>query len=932
MSTSIEPPFPRAWWKSAVVYQIYPSSFFDSNGDGIGDLNGIHAKLDYLKDLGVDVIWLSPIYRSPQADMGYDISDYRDIDPRYGTLADWDNLLQGVHERGMKLMMDLVANHTSDEHEWFQQSKSSKNDPKRDWYMWRPPKYVDGQRFPPNNWKSVFQGSAWELDPITQEYYLHLYVQKQPDLNWDNPIVRNAVWDVMRFWIERGCDGFRMDVINIISKVQGLPDAPVVDHSQYHQPASMYFANGPHVHEYIKEMHREVLSHHDLITVGETPFTHDASVLAEYVLPKNKELNTVFNFDLMDLDSPEESPLVKKAWRLTEFKAIVGRWQMYKREEGYWNAVFIENHDHARAVSRFGNDSVAWRAISAKMLAVLEVTQTGTLYMYQGQELGMKNFPRTWGIEEYKDVASQNYWALIKGQRQEATGKDEVDMEGVLDGFQQKARDHARIPMQASFHSPLGGVMCHLVPMLPAFFVPRLCSTSWSLTFSADPRVSERHDISTRHPFTIHDVLTPCPRCSLPFVFECPDERSHSGTATPNAGFTAGTPWMRAFEEDAREGWNAADQSNAPASVLAFWKRALQVRRVHDVLIYGDFEMRLDKDERVFAYVRTLGDVRAWILLNFSDGVVEVEREGLGMDEDDARRCQLVLGNYEDHDDGSGLSLETKLALRGYEARVYVINRALMAALEWTSKSPSEIQFPPVTDSLCHLIADENLRGGVVNRFHDGTETAQTRILDVKVPTHLMASLKMIARLAEHHSDLCERFKPRLYELAKRKGDSFGSAAVNALVAMSAPFTRDIYICNTLGYLSIILPPLDVEVDSSLSHDDTDEFRLPTVRWVNDTGILNQEFMLQLVSTITSRNVHERTQATLTLLKLCRDAMVREFCTQKNVLDIFVSQLKQKKTSLLAAYALRKCLEYDMCTSDHSLHVAPALVSMVNKN
>ncbi|KAG9310463.1 hypothetical protein JVU11DRAFT_9606 [Chiua virens] len=260
------------------------------------------------------------------------------------------------------------------------------------------------------------------------------------------------------------------------------------------------------------------------------------------------------------------------------------------------------------------------------------------------------------------------------------------------------------------------------------------------------------------------------------------------------------------------------------------------------------------------------------------------------------------------------------------------VTRALTAALEWTSKSPSEIQFPLVTDSLCYLIADENLRGGVVNWFRDGTETAQTRILDVKVPTHLMASLKMIARLAEHHSDLCERFKPRLYELAKKKGDSFGSAAVNALVAMRAPFTRDIYICNTLGYLSIILPPLDVEVDSSLSHDDTDEFRLPTVRWVNDMGVLNQEFMLQLVSTITSRNVHERTQATLTLLKLCRDAMVRGFCTQKNVLDIFVSQLKQKKTSLLAAYALRKCLEYDMCTSDHNLHAAPALVSMVNKN
>ncbi|KAF8551259.1 glycoside hydrolase family 13 protein [Imleria badia] len=595
--TPSEPPFPRAWWKSAIVYQIYPASFSDSNGDGIGDLNGIHAKLDYLKDLGVDVLWLSPIYRSPQADMGYDISDYRDIDPRYGTLADWDNLLRGVHQRGMKLMMDLVVNHTSDEHEWFQRSKSSKDDPKRDWYMWRPPRYVDGQRLPPNNWKSVFQGSAWEFDPGTEEYYLHLYVRKQPDLNWDNPVVRDAVWDVMRFWIDRGCDGFRMDVINLISKTYGLPDAPVVDHTQYYQPASMYFTNGPHVHEYIQQMHREVLSQHDLITVGETPFTHDASGLAAYVLPQNKELNMVFNFELMDLDSSEESPLVKKAWRLSDLKAIVGRWQTYKREEGFWNAVFIENHDQARSVSRFGNDSPAWRAISAKMLAVLEVTQTGTVYVYQGQELGMKNFPRTWGIEAYKDVASQNYWALIKEQRKKEQGREDVDMEDVLDGFQQKARDHARIPMQAS--RPL-----------------------WD--------------------------------------------------ATPNAGFTTGTPWMRAYEDDAREGWNAADESkptdSEPESVLAFWKRAIGVRKAHEVLVYGNFEMRLEEDERVFAYVRRLGDVKAWVVLNFTAEAVEVP---------------LGSGSGSGETSGLGPGMEGSktgtLELRGYEARVYIQTCPMMA-------------------------------------------------------------------------------------------------------------------------------------------------------------------------------------------------------------------------------------------------------------
>ncbi|TFK33158.1 glycoside hydrolase family 13 protein [Crucibulum laeve] len=445
-------PHSRAWWKEAIVYQIYPISFFDSNGDGIGDLNGIHSKLDYLKDLGVDVLWLSPIYRSPLADMGYDISDYRDIDPRYGTLADWDNLLKGVHDRGMKLMMDLVVNHTSDEHAWFQESRSSKTNPKRDWYIWRPPKYdAAGNRQPPNNWKSVFQGSAWDYDEKTDEYYLHLYVSKQPDLNWENPDVRQAVWELMRFWIDRGCDGFRMDVINLISKVDGLPDAPIAIPDEPYQPASMYFANGPRVHEFIKEMNAKVLAQKDLITVGETPFTHDASQLAAYVLPANKELNMVFHFELMDIDAAmgrDHSPLIPRDWKLSEIKDIVGRWQKYKRDEGFWNAIFIENHDHSRSVSRFGSDSERWRATSAKMLAILEITQSGTQYVYQGQELGLKNFPRSWGIEEYKDVASQNYWNRVLQHRKQEAGGAEVDMSDVLDGFQRKARDHARVPMQ----------------------------------------------------------------------------------------------------------------------------------------------------------------------------------------------------------------------------------------------------------------------------------------------------------------------------------------------------------------------------------------------------------------------------------------------------------------------------------------------------
>lgn len=453
------------WWKEAAVYQIYPTSFFDSNGDGIGDLNGIISKLDYIRDLGATVIWLSPIYKSPLADMGYDIADYRAIDPRYGTLEDWDKLLRGAHERGLKLMMDLVVNHTSDEHEWFAESRSAReNNPKRDWYIWRPPrKDENGDRQPPNNWKSNFEESAWAYDDKTGEYYLHLWHEKQPDLNWENPDVRQAVWDVMRFWLDRGCDGFRMDVINCLSKTPGLPDAPVTNPKDRYQPASMYYANGPRIHEFLKEMHGKVLSHYTTITVGETPFTHDTDKLAAYVLPDSKELNMAFPFELMHVDAPSEGPegqpsaLFHRDYKLSEFKAIVNKWQLLKMKAGYWNATYIENHDQARSVTRFGDDSSDdLRKHSAKLLALFHGTQRGTLYVYQGQELGLKNAPRTWGIEEYLDVATKNFWNNILTQRRRETGKEDVDMEDILDGIQMKARDHARIPVSWD-SSPHGG-------------------------------------------------------------------------------------------------------------------------------------------------------------------------------------------------------------------------------------------------------------------------------------------------------------------------------------------------------------------------------------------------------------------------------------------------------------------------------------------
>ncbi|KAI0684458.1 glycoside hydrolase family 13 protein [Cytidiella melzeri] len=582
----------RAWWKSAVVYQIYPISFFDSNGDGIGDLPGIHQKLDYIKALGTDVIWLCPIYKSPLADMGYDISDYQSIDPRYGTLEDWDKLLAGVHQRGMKLLMDLVANHTSDEHEWFKESRSSKTHPKRDWYIWRPPRYDEnGQRHPPNNWKSIFQGPAWEYDETTEEYFLHLFVKEQPDLNWENSAVRDAIWDTMRFWLARGCDGFRMDVINMISKVDGLPDAVVTDPGSELQPAGLLYVNGPKVHEYIREMNDKVLSQHDIMTVGETPLTHNPDDIAAYVLPANKELNMVFQFQVMDIDSggveggaEAVSPLVYRKWKLLELKNITERWQLYKREQGYWNALFLENHDHSRSVSRYGNDTPQWRAASAKLLALYHTTQAGTLYVYQGQELGMANFSKSWGLEEYKDVATINFWKQELEKRQKTQGKTNVDMSDVLAGFQRKARDHARTPVQ------------------------------WN--------------------------------------------------SNPHAGFTTGNPWMR-VNDDYLGGWNADAENDDPTSVLNFWRRALAVRRNHEVLIYGDFELLLREHPKVFAYKRMLDGVTALVAMNFSESEVVLEADSLGLSE--LKSSKVALANYPDfsHD-------EKELRLRGYEGVMYI--------------------------------------------------------------------------------------------------------------------------------------------------------------------------------------------------------------------------------------------------------------------
>jgi oligo-1,6-glucosidase len=413
---------PSPWWRDAVVYQIYPRSFADSDGDGIGDLDGIAARLDHLARLGVDVLWLSPIYPSPQDDNGYDISDYRDVDPVFGSLDGFDSLLEQVHARGMKLVMDLVVNHTSDEHPWFVESRSSRENPKRDWYFWRDE---------PNNWTSAFSGSAWDLDEQTGQYYLHLFSRKQPDLNWENPEVREAVHEMMRWWLERGVDGFRMDVINFISKPPGLPDG-----------ADGYVC-GPRIHEFLREMHREVFDGREgLLTVGEMPgvTVEEARVFTD---PASREVDMVFQFEHVNIDQDGS----KWNWHpldLRDLKHSLGRWQEGLAGTG-WNSLYWNNHDQPRIVSRWGDDG-EHRVAAAKLLGTVLHLHRGTPYVYQGEELGMTNVPFE-SIEDFRDIESLNHYA-------DATAAGQAPDE-VLRALRRMSRDNARTPMQwdASEHA-----------------------------------------------------------------------------------------------------------------------------------------------------------------------------------------------------------------------------------------------------------------------------------------------------------------------------------------------------------------------------------------------------------------------------------------------------------------------------------------------
>ena len=422
----------KAWWKEAVIYQIYPRSFADSNGDGIGDLNGITAHLDYLETLGIDVIWLSPVYKSPNDDNGYDISDYRDIMNDFGTMEDFDRLLAEAHRHHIKIVMDLVVNHTSDEHAWFIESRSSKDNPHRDYYIWKDPK--NGKE--PNNWGSCFGGSAWELDERTGMYYLHCFSKKQPDLNWENPKVRDEVFDMMNWWCEKGIDGFRMDVISMISKDQSYPDGPVED--GLYGSFSPYVCNGPRVHEFLQEMNNRVLSHYDLLTVGEAAgVTIDEA--KKYANSDGTELGMVFQFEHVDLVKSPIGKWTDQKPQLTDFRRVMNKWQ-YELEGKAWNSLFLDNHDQPRVVSRFGNDSEAYRVISAKMLATCLHMMKGTPYIYQGEELGMTNvyFDK---LEDYRDIESINAF-------HQYVDSGIVKADDMMRYLKEISRDNARTPMQ----------------------------------------------------------------------------------------------------------------------------------------------------------------------------------------------------------------------------------------------------------------------------------------------------------------------------------------------------------------------------------------------------------------------------------------------------------------------------------------------------
>lgn len=435
----------RQWWKEAVVYQVYPRSFNDANGDGIGDLKGITEKLPYLAKLGINVIWLSPVFDSPNVDNGYDISDYFAIMSDFGTMEDFDEMLETAHKHGIKILMDLVANHTSDEHPWFKESRSSKDSPYRDYYIWKDPKGFDedGNPIPPNNWASEFGGPAWEWDEATGQFYLHIFFKEQPDLNWENEKVREDLYSMVRWWLDKGVDGFRLDAINIISKPEGFPDDPSTDFEKHTSSIPFVISNGTMVHPWMKELTRETFSRYDVMTVGETSATspEDAKLWAGY---HTGELNMIFHFDHMGVDNDPNGKLGGKwsyaPYKLTELKRILNDWQT-TLEGNAWGSLYWNNHDQPRVVSRFGNDSDEFRTLSAKQLATTLHFMQGTPYIYQGEEMGMTNVKFD-SIEDYRDGDSIRFYEDMHVDHKR------LSHEEAMQAIYIKGRDNARTPVQ----------------------------------------------------------------------------------------------------------------------------------------------------------------------------------------------------------------------------------------------------------------------------------------------------------------------------------------------------------------------------------------------------------------------------------------------------------------------------------------------------
>ena len=550
----------KKWWKECVVYQIYPRSFKDSNGDGIGDLNGITEKMDYLQELGVDVIWLSPVYQSPNDDNGYDISDYQAIMEEFGTMEDFDRMLAAAHEHGLKLVMDLVVNHTSDEHPWFVESRKSVDNPYRDYYIWRPAR--EGKE--PNNWGSCFSGPAWEYDRETDEYYLHLFSKKQPDLNWDNPRVRQEVFDMMNWWLDKGVDGFRMDVISLISKKPDLPDgkAGINGYASFNEPA-----NGPHVHEYLQEMREKVLNRADTITVGECSGV-TLEEAKQYASADGKELNMVFQFEHMDVDADGANKWTDKHMDLREMKEVLTKWQK-GLENIAWNSLFWENHDQPRSVSRYADDSPEYREMSAKMLATCLHMMQGTPYIYQGEELGMTNAP-------FKDVSDFRDLDSINAYRELVEEKKVFSHQEMMKYLRKKSRDNARTPFQ------------------------------WD--------------------------------------------------DTQQAGFTTGKPWIM-VNPNYKE-INAARQLEDPDSVFHYYQNLIRLRKEHEIVVYGTYELLLPESKEIYMYTRTWKDEKLLVICNFSGDTVHVElpEEFVG--------AEILISNYKD------VTVHIEMTVRPYEAFV----------------------------------------------------------------------------------------------------------------------------------------------------------------------------------------------------------------------------------------------------------------------